>query len=384
MNNNDLLAAKSAICAQLLQLGLGGQVVARRATFSVASAVASASRNVHAVGIGKKVTTDKKSTEDCVRIYVVQKLPRSLMSPRDVIPVEVNGIPTDIIEAEPAFAFAKRKTSKASKPAKAKKKTVTKKTALKKKAAARKKAAAKAQGTDFAGTASGTQAAQRPVIGGISTGHRDITSGTLGCFCRSTNPSDDPDQLFALSNNHIFANVNQAILGDPLYQPGPGDGGGFNDYFANLHRYIPLDLGGMVSNRVDAAIGSPLSSVGVRPEIEQIGTISGTLPVEIGMKIRKYGRRTGYTEGEVDDVNMSVIVGMDRNETNAVAKFENQIRIVSEDSRPIGLGGDSGSLVVHLTQDKAVGLYFAGPDSGKYGVANPIDFVLQDLEISIP
>ncbi|MCA9017096.1 MAG: hypothetical protein KDA77_17320 [Planctomycetaceae bacterium] len=367
MNKNDLLAAKSAICAQLLQLGLGGQVIGKRATFSVASAVASASRNVHAVGIGKKVSTNKKSSEDCVRIYVVQKLPRSLMSPRDVIPESINGIPTDIIEAEPAFAFAKKKPSKAKKPAKPK-----------------KKPAALAHATDVAGTTSGTQAPQRPVIGGISAGHRDITAGTLGCFCHSTNPGDDPDQLFALSNNHIFANVNQAILGDPLYQPGPGDGGGFNDYFANLQRYIPISLGGLVSNRVDAAIGSPLSSVPVNPVIDQIGTISGTLTVKEGMKIRKQGRRTGYTEGVVDDADMTVFVGMDRNDTSAVAKFENQFRIVSEDSRPIGLGGDSGSLIVHRTQDKAVGLYFAGPDSGEYGVANPIDFVLQDLEISIP
>jgi catecholate siderophore receptor len=48
-----------------------------------------------------------------------------------------------------------------------------------------------------------------------------------------------------------------------------------------------------------------------------------------------------------------------------------------------GKGGDSGSLVVAKAEAKAVGLYFAGPDSGEYGVANHIQDVLHDLEIEL-
>lgn len=33
----------------------------------------------------------------------------------------------------------------------------------------------------------GRRTRQGPGHGGISAGHRDITAGTLGCFCRSTN-----------------------------------------------------------------------------------------------------------------------------------------------------------------------------------------------------
>ena len=106
---NDLLAAKSFIRGQLLQLGLGGHVVAKRATISVAAAVEFAGRNVHAVGIGKKVSGDNPTNEACVRIYVVQKLPLSLLSPRDVIPQTLDGVPTDVIEAAPAFALASKK-----------------------------------------------------------------------------------------------------------------------------------------------------------------------------------------------------------------------------------------------------------------------------------
>jgi hypothetical protein len=47
---------------------------------------------------------------------------------------------------------------------------------------------------------------------------------------------------------------------------------------------------------------------------------------------------------------------------------------------PIGLGGDSGSLVV-TENNEPVGLYFAGPEGGEYGIANPIGKVMEKLKI---
>lgn len=75
---------------------------------------------------------------------------------------------------------------------------------------------------------------------------------------------------------------------------------------------------------------------------------------------------------------------MDHNDPSVVALFENQMRI--ERIAPyvaIGLGGDSGSLVVMKDERKAVGLYFAGPPSGIYGIASYIQDVLNDLEIQL-
>src|SRR5262249_23490873 len=43
----------------------------------------------------------------------------------------------------------------------------------------------------------------RPVIGGISTSHLTGEVGTLGYFFGSNDPSDNPHDIFALSNNHI-------------------------------------------------------------------------------------------------------------------------------------------------------------------------------------
>jgi len=46
----------------------------------------------------------------------------------------------------------------------------------------------------------------------------------------------------------------------------------------------------------------------------------------------------------------------------------------------IGLGDDSGSLVISKSTSEAVGL-FAGPESGVYGIANHITKALSELQI---
>ena len=53
---------------------------------------------------------------------------------------------------------------------------------------------------------------------GVSTGHPAITAGTIGA--RVT----DGTNVFALSNNHIYANSNNAAIGDSALQPGSIDG----------------------------------------------------------------------------------------------------------------------------------------------------------------
>ncbi len=59
----------------------------------------------------------------------------------------------------------------------------------------------------------------RPAPGGVSIGHFQITAGTLGCSVLKAG------QKYILSNNHVLANCNNAALQDPIYQPGPHDGG---------------------------------------------------------------------------------------------------------------------------------------------------------------
>jgi len=354
VKSEDLKNVKQTLSGRLLRAGLRGGVVGMVPRLSVHSAVAAAGRNVHAVGLGRKIVEGAETQERCVRVYVVQKLPLSLLSPRDKIEESIDGIPTDVIESPPAFALKKKKIAAAA--TREQRETCTEKK--------RKR--------------------QRPILGGISTAHFDITAGTLSCFCRSTKHGDDPSKVYALSNNHVYADVNRAAIGDDLYQPGPADGGTGNDHFADLHRFVSIKLGGGVPNRVDAAIGELLPQVEYLPEVCTIGRISAVGRAEEDMVVRKHGRTTGYTEGVVTDESYDALVGMDHADPSVVALFEDQIRIQRIPPYPsFGLGGDSGSLVVEKGHQSAVGLYFAGPGDGSYGVANHIEDVVRELEIEL-
>ncbi|MGI9336021.1 MAG: hypothetical protein ACR2RL_22980, partial [Gammaproteobacteria bacterium] len=115
-----------------------------------------------------------------------------------------------------------------------------------------------------------------------------------------------------------------------------------------------------------------------------IGTLVGVEEPAIDMPVRKHGRTSGLTEGVVSDEAFDALVGLDANDPNAVALFEDQLRIEAAGrSSVFGLGGDSGALIVHRTRRRAVGLFFAGPPGGVYGIANPFQAVAQALEIEL-
>jgi hypothetical protein len=230
----------------------------------------------------------------------------------------------------------------------------------------------------------------RPVPIGVSTGHPDITAGTIGC--RVT----DGTNVYALSNNHVYANENDATVGDAVIQPGTADGGidpldDPIDVIGTLDDFLPIVFydydnppppDEIPTNTIDAAIAlsseadlgnsTPSSGYGV-PK-------SAIIAAEVGMKVKKYGRTTELTTGRVDAVNAIVDVGYD----SGVARFVDQIIIVPGS---FSAGGDSGSLVVvdGKGRDKAndrrpVGLLFAG--SAFVTIANPIDAVLGEFGVT--
>jgi hypothetical protein len=364
-SRQDLLQAKQLLSVSLLKSGLRGEVIGMAQTHLVDRAIANTSQNVHAVGIGRKVVDGKPTAQLAVRVYVVQKLADSLIPPAYRIPTAVDGIPTDIIESAPAFIS----------PARPRQRPRT---------LARTSSRPKRVIPTAANCTTARKKAHRPVIAGISAGHFKITAGTIAYFCRSTRPGDDPERIFVLSNNHVFANVNQGKAGDDLYQQGPADGGTSASHFAQLARWVDIKLGGTLANRVDAAIGSLLPNVAHKLEICTLGAITGIASAVEDTAVRKHGRTTGLTEGKVTDDSYDALVGMDHLNPNVVALFEGQMRIERVPPHPaIGLGGDSGSLVVRAADAAAVGLYFAGPSSGVYGVANHIGDVIKELEIQL-
>jgi len=313
--------------------------------------------NVVGVGIGYKTVGQVKTKEISIVVMVQRKLPEVALSPDAIIPSQMAGVAVDVIQVGEIRAQASR------------------------------------------------TARVRPAPGGVSLGHYKITAGTLGCVVRdrSTNVR------LILSNNHVLANSNDASPGDAILQPGPVDGGSpTNDTIATLERFCPIDFGSepgvcslagsyaslgnaiaallgskhrldvfqsnpQATNLVDAAVARPVNDGDVLDEILEIGTVQGTLEATLSMPLRKSGRTTELTTGDVNLLNATVSVSYG---TGKTARFENQIV-----AGAMSQGGDSGSLVVHGTELKAVGLLFAG--SNQSTIINPIQAVLDCLQVTI-
>jgi hypothetical protein len=316
-----------------------------------------AMQNVVGVGVGEKISHGKSTGELSVVVLVRQKVPVVGLQPQAVVPREVDGVRTDVVEVGDLRAQQAR--------------------------------------TDR----------WRPAPGGVSIAHFKVTAGTLGGVVRDRASG----ARLILSNNHVLANSNDANPGDAILQPGPADGGQDGpDTVARLERFCPLQfnvepsscstaetvakIGNAVarligsshrleairanpqaSNNVDAAVARPLDERDILDEILEIGVVSGTLPAALGMQVRKSGRTTGLTSGEITvlDATVSVSYGPGR-----TATFDNQII-----TGPMSQGGDSGSLVVAASELKAVGLLFAGSEQST--IINPIQVVLDCLDVQI-
>jgi len=218
----------------------------------------------------------------------------------------------------------------------------------------------------------------RPVPIGVSGGHGLVTAGTIGARVR------DGDQVFALSNNHVFAANNNANTGDNLLQPGVVDGGRDpDDAFGTLYDYEPIRFCGTLGcplNKLDAAIAlTTTDDVGFEtPDGGYGAPRSSTQPADLGLSVQKYGRTTGLTTGRVSGINATIDVGY----RVGTARFQGQIVITGNG---FSAGGDSGSLIVTkgllLADRRPVGLLFAGTASST--IANPIGLVLDRFKVEI-
>lgn len=322
-------------------------------------------RNVVACGIGLKVTNGQVMNTPSIVVSVTQKEPRTALSESDLIPSIIDSIPTDVVVTGRITAL----------------------------------------GLD-------RQQTVRPIRPGASIGHRDTTAGTLGAIVRRES------QRYLLGNNHVFAMLNAAQIGDPILQPGPFDGGTLSDTVAKLAgfeliRFIgdvkptsnvitsptpqPQGCAALIAslfnrqptvppispptapanptipeNRVDAAIAIPNEGIATNSAILDLNyPPAGIADPRLGMSVVKSGRTTGLTSGIITQVDVTVDVeyGGQR------ARFVNQMVIT-----PFSQRGDSGALVLNADRH-AVGLIFSGSDA--ISVATPIRFVLAAMRADL-
>jgi hypothetical protein len=314
--------------------------------------------NVHAVGVGFKNPYRQGKGEVCVVVAVSKKLPKDALGQSDLIPPTMDGVKTDVIEL-PLFRALQARAD-----------------------------------TARAAEASFQIQRLRPARPGGSIGHLDITAGTFGCVVMRNG------MKFILSNNHVLANANQAKLGEAVLQPGPLDGGTLgNDRLATLVEFVPLAFedepeppppptgcGAIFSsagpptqainkkgaNRVDCALArADGGDDNLSADILNIGVPKGVLEAALGMQIQKSGRTTGYTLGEIEQIDVSSKVDYDGKD----AIFTGQLL-----AGGMSAGGDSGSTVLDMNGN-VVGLLFAG--SANATLINPIQEVLAALRAEL-
>jgi hypothetical protein len=199
-------------------------------------------------------------------------------------------------------------------------------------------------------------------------------SGTLGALIT------DGTNQYILSNNHVLARSDQAVVGDDVSQPGLIDNGcRIATVVADFSGAAPLG-----PSNVDAAVAQlrpgQMDSSGA---IEDIGVPGNTITLPtVGLSVAKSGRTTGFTTGSITSINTSVNVGYQRgcgSGKKFTVSFTGQIVITPG---TFSAGGDSGSLIVtNNASHNPVGLLFAGSSSAT--IANPIGLVLTRLSTAL-
>jgi hypothetical protein len=215
----------------------------------------------------------------------------------------------------------------------------------------------------------------RPMIPGYGVGHVNITVGTLGCLVRKNTNSD---KLYMLSNSHVLADEGLGSVGDTIIQPGDHDGGSPpGDKAGELADWVPFQFAQTgFPNLVDAAIAE-ISPGSATSAIDSIGVPGGfSNAVRIGTRVQKSGRTTGYTIGQVTDINYRL--GLQYTHPNggqARVGFRDQVLCTRYTA-----GGDSGSAVLNMNAN-VVGLHFAGSPSSS--IFNKIRHVLSAMDIQV-
>ena len=232
-----------------------------------------------------------------------------------------------------------------------------------------------------------------PVPIGVSTGNvtaADCATGTIGARV-----IDGSGNVYALSNNHVYALTNRAPLGSLVAQPGLVDDGCVTpeiDDDATLSDVIgPLAAFQTIAfchghkcpaNTIDAAIASSTTDeLGDGTPAGGYGSPAkgSGVSASVGQSVEKYGRTTALTTGTVTGINASVLVSYGSGQT---ALFVHQI-VFENSGLPVIGAGDSGSLLVTTDSHSAVGLLFAGNASGSMAIGNPIGAVLTRFGVTI-
>jgi hypothetical protein len=194
-----------------------------------------------------------------------------------------------------------------------------------------------------------------PVIGGVQIMNTNRTlAGTLGMIVLD----GDNLQPLAISNHHVMMRT-PSVAFDVISQPGT------NNAASILGRITASD------RTLDCAV----CLLGARPwsfDIYGVGAVTGWTSARIGMKVVKSGLTSGVTWGIIDGLNGGGFTVVPDSSVPAIGEMS--------------LPGDSGSIWMELTTNRAVGLHFAGEaatDLQERALAKHIGSVIGKLNVIV-
>jgi hypothetical protein len=285
---------------------------------------------VFAVGVGYKITAGKDTGRLALNVMVLEKKPLASLRPDEIIPPEIEGLPTDVEAGAPPTLIVDTFCR------------------------------------DFNTGITADPAEHRPIIGGIrirAASSRDFDQrpsfGTLGCFARST--GDEAGKKVLLSNYHVFEDAFHKINGPSCTGCSKGDAVGNPDVGSTVAHVLRgldndqldaaiavLDDGVQIEQRIikddDTTTGKEIIN-GTRPPLKQ------EVPADHNFAVHKRGHTTRITYGIVRVFGMDV----DLAEPGRVRHKVNQIRIdlPSKLQQPAVIGLQSNGTITAPTLDFA-------------------------------
>ena len=205
-------------------------------------------------------------------------------------------------------------------------------------------------------------------------------AGTLGALVHRKH---DKEELFGITCNHVTGGCSTARPGTPVVVPGISDVSSEHNQIHVIgdHESAGPMAQGLPSVR-DTSVNTDFAYFKLRANHvvssqQGIGEYAYDTPTtlvktpKVGMAVKKWGRSTGFTTGEVIEIRMTDFpISYDiesfyspvSSQKFTGTVFFNKLIVVQRRGKPFSLPGDSGALVVTDTGNKsrAVGIIIAG------------------------
>jgi hypothetical protein len=249
---------------------------------------------VFSVGLGSKLVNGVRTGELAFSILVLEKKPLAMLAPHEVIPDQIEGLPTDVLESQPPRLIADEEEDDGFEP-----------------------------GFER------DEGKYRPILGGIQIRphvkpNEAPSAGTLGGFAKTV--GKDPGQRVLLTNHHVLADKTGTLDGPSCTGCTKGADVGNPDLF----NVVATILRGKADNRVDAAIAVLNKGVEFHRDVLKEDAPDGREPIgesrpldstDASGRVHKRGIRTKLTYGTIGSISTT------SPEMDGAAPKENQIRI---------------------------------------------------------